>query len=551
MRDKLYYLIWLFTVFFVVSCEDLEDTYDEFAGDGMIRYVGKCAEMDVQPGWGRLRVVWKNNLDATIKQVKITWKSDYDAETFVRYIDRQDTKQEGDMMDTVYLENLQNAVYTVRISNITADSTESIVEERYARPYTSLHEDLRSFTRGIVTFYEVNGKLIVDLDDDNENLKELILHFQDTDGAKHEWDIKKHMSESYFNEISFEFIRHSLFLLPEEDGVDIDFTQPITVERRGMLGGCIDEIKFDDDTLDLDEKVWSTGFMQLMVKENGPNWKDEIDHIKTVKIDYDMPNFLDLLYLPALENVILGKNRYMIEGHLTENLSTTDDYRGLMTLQFLKDIRGVKTEWYNKHYFENTWMISANMQYLTSIGVIDKDLLTRKGDLSVPDDIKPLDTKGWEVTCSDTIFNGTKEDGAGWLLDDDPKTYFSPGQALSATVFEVTFDMKTLQDLHGFKVVQYNPGDIASEYINRELGWLLSSLKIEVSQDGYVWNMATYEDGGITIGDALGETTLIYIPEALQKPVRYIRLSVASRQVSEISGGTPLFSLRLGDFIPF
>lgn len=36
---KLYYIIGLLTALFVVSCsESLEETYDEFAGDGMIRY---------------------------------------------------------------------------------------------------------------------------------------------------------------------------------------------------------------------------------------------------------------------------------------------------------------------------------------------------------------------------------------------------------------------------------------------------------------------------------------------------------------------------------
>ena len=39
MRNKLYYILWLLAVLFMASCEDLEDTYDEFAGDGKIRYV--------------------------------------------------------------------------------------------------------------------------------------------------------------------------------------------------------------------------------------------------------------------------------------------------------------------------------------------------------------------------------------------------------------------------------------------------------------------------------------------------------------------------------
>ena len=45
MERKLYYIAWLFAALFVIGCEDLEDTYDEYAGDGMIRYVGKCSNV--------------------------------------------------------------------------------------------------------------------------------------------------------------------------------------------------------------------------------------------------------------------------------------------------------------------------------------------------------------------------------------------------------------------------------------------------------------------------------------------------------------------------
>mgnify|MGYP000369353900 FL=1 len=55
MTRKLYYTIGLFAVLFAAGCsESLEETYDEFAGDGMIRYLGKCADVEVNPGWERL-----------------------------------------------------------------------------------------------------------------------------------------------------------------------------------------------------------------------------------------------------------------------------------------------------------------------------------------------------------------------------------------------------------------------------------------------------------------------------------------------------------------
>ena len=45
------------------GCEDLEDTYEEYAGDGAVRYLAKCENLSVESGWERLIVKWDNKLD--------------------------------------------------------------------------------------------------------------------------------------------------------------------------------------------------------------------------------------------------------------------------------------------------------------------------------------------------------------------------------------------------------------------------------------------------------------------------------------------------------
>ena len=70
------------------------------------------------------------------------------------------------------------------------------------------------------------------------------------------------------------------------------------------------------------------------------------------------------------------------------------------------------------------------------------------------------------------------------------------------------------------------------------------------SLDGYEWELATYEDG-TNIGNSLGETTMIRIPEELQdRQIRYIRLTIANKAVGTLDGRTT-YSLRLGSFIPY
>lgn len=536
MRRKLYQIVWLFVAFFIVSCEDLEDTYDKYAGHGVIRYVGKCSDLEVQPGWNRLKIKWKGNLDAAVERVKITWKAETDIEPNVRFVEPLSILEHESLIDSIFLENLSDAVYTVTVSNLSADSSESIVEYAYARPYTENHEDLRTFTRGIINFYKLGGKLVVFLDEDNENLKEVKLCFWGTDEKEYIWNIKDHMNKklSYGG-------RDYAFLLPEEEGVEIDFSKPLLVKRRGTIVGCIDEINFKDEPLSLDERVWSAGFIQCLMKNYGEVTDEAINSVETIELDYDMLTLQDLFYFPNLKKVILGKNRYMKDEFVDVNISTTDAYLGLVSLQFLKDVRGVNVERYNTHYFK-----SLDINNLIRSGKIKAGLIEEKGNtnLEVMPNIVPLDTTGWSVTCSDTTYNGYKTNGASWLLDHDAKTYFEPGLTSNATIFEVKFDMKKPTMVKGFKVVQ------PSSEIT-DIKYLLASLKIEVSEDGFSWENATHEDGGILIGNTPEEITFINIPEILQKSVRYIRLTMANQQVNATSGGIPLFSLRLGDFIPF
>lgn len=549
MKRELYYITCLFAMLFVIGCEDLEDTYDEYAGDGMVRYIGKCLNVEVQPGWKRLRVSWKNNLDAAIKSVKVTCSSG-DDEPLVYYIDRQNVVGDENLMDTLYIKDLKNAIYTVRVSSVSVDGIESLVEEKYSRPYSEEHEDLRSFTRGIVNFYKLENKLAVCVDENNDNLKELVLIYQDLRGELREWNVKDHMDDTLALNSWLgrqPICRDYMFLLPEEDENGIDFSQPLRVKRRGMLAGCLDEVNFKDDILDLNEKIWSTSFSQLMVKNYGENWENEIDRIETLELDYDISTFQDLMYFPNLKKVILGKNRYMDETYAMSHASVTDQYIGLVTLQFLMDTReNFTVERYNKHYFGRYNMMDIVQVYKMAGKLKRSFSLIEKGGANLNDkpSVVPLDVTDWDVTCSDTVYNGYKDNGAAWLLDDDAYTYFEPGQTLEASVIEVIFDMKKEQKVHGFKVMQYPRNDKGDQ------NYLLSSIKIEFSNDGYTWELATNEDGAISIGNAPGEVTFIDIPQDKQRNVRYVRLSMGNQQVGDVKG-TALFNLRLGSCMPY
>ena len=71
MRKHIINLLFAAVAFMTGCSESLEDTYSDFAGDGKIRYVAKCSDLDITAGWERLIVNWVNGTDATIDKIKV------------------------------------------------------------------------------------------------------------------------------------------------------------------------------------------------------------------------------------------------------------------------------------------------------------------------------------------------------------------------------------------------------------------------------------------------------------------------------------------------
>ena len=71
MKIKNISLIVMAALAFMTSCDSIEDTYKEFAGDGPIRYAGKCTDISVKPGWECLRVNWTCSDDPTVKNILV------------------------------------------------------------------------------------------------------------------------------------------------------------------------------------------------------------------------------------------------------------------------------------------------------------------------------------------------------------------------------------------------------------------------------------------------------------------------------------------------
>ena len=78
------YLWILFPFLIVWGCEDLEDTYSDYAGDGPIRYLTNCDSITLTTSWESIIVRWQNNADPIADSVKITWSlNDFSRDTLL------------------------------------------------------------------------------------------------------------------------------------------------------------------------------------------------------------------------------------------------------------------------------------------------------------------------------------------------------------------------------------------------------------------------------------------------------------------------------------
>lgn len=115
----------------------LEETYSNYTGDGTIRYLGKCKDLSVSPGWQRLIVKWTNHVDPVIDKIKVSWTLDG--------VTRDSLLEKGTTECNIH--NLKNGTYKVSVQSVDKDGNCSLPVLDYKRPYTLEHENVISFTR--------------------------------------------------------------------------------------------------------------------------------------------------------------------------------------------------------------------------------------------------------------------------------------------------------------------------------------------------------------------------------------------------------------------
>ena len=488
LKSMICSMVFLFTI---TACQDIKDTYADFAGNGEIRYVGKCDDLTVTPGWKRLIVNWTNNVDPIISKVKVKWSNDKTADSVL--LDRG--------VHTYSISNLVNETYKIEVSSLDEKGQSSLSTTIYGRPYTLEHEEIISFTRIIAKQYFFGNHLILQFAGWQNGIENAYLQYTKKDGTVGKLDIDEYLTDE------------SLYVLPDE----IDPSKPVTLYRTGRISDCPDLITFDPYELS-HQKTYTADFKNFIQQKYGTNshqmlfngiinddWANEVS---TIELDADMDSFEDLLNLPNIKKLTLGKNTYLTARGAED--ATRGQYQlynlslSKKVLNFLHDENGLTVERYNKHYKK-----LKKLSYLKEMG-----------EAKLPE-LKLFDLSQAKITVAPTDeegFNSHPE----FLIDGKLTSCWKPLPTSNMKTYVFNIDLGKEVEANGFKIVQKDFGeydednDIAPQRVN-----------IEYADKNGSFEDASFEHD-IYIGTSTGQTMLIPIKGGRHK-VRYIQLSIPAQ----------------------
>lgn len=511
MMEKLNIKIYIlfFCVLFASCSESLEDTYKEYAGDGKIRYLAKCYDLTVKPGWKRVELNWKNGIDNTVTNIKVRWE--VNGVTEERILDKDETY--------LNVTDLKDGSYMFEVFALDGNGEKSMSVVNYGRPYTENHEVVRTFTRAIVRHYKINNNLVMFMDKWNDNIEEIKLHYTDLNDMAQEVLFDKDFFDKKLTVVS-----------------DINLTKEIKVSRKGRVEGCIDLIEFSDYILG-NEIALNSDFKLAIrnrygLTDQSPEEKVKLDQFLAttteLEFDYNLTSLENIMYCPNLKTISLGKNRFLNANYLIESIYSVlfEKDKTLEILDFIKtnNILDFKVEKYADHYLQK----------------VTRDYILDMGIPKMPDNLNYIgQDKIVSTECSIPEIpehNSKIED----IFDNDPTTQWFPVQSGSPRQFEFSIDLDKAYPIKGFLLRQRGFDPKTSTEL---LKYLPSTIEISVSKDYLVWTNATHIIIN-TIGRGPGEVTLL--PMAMPGDVKYIRFKISDQYLSPAVYGSTL-----ADFIPY
>lgn len=473
MKNIKYFLIIIIAI--MSSCEDMEDTYSDFTGNGKIRYVGKCTDLKIESGWERLKLSWKNSADPTIDSTKIVWEIENVKDSVVL---------KGDVTSYETDANLENKEYVFNVYAIDDKGNHSLKTTGYGNPFTNEHILVKSFYNMEDKHFFIEDNLIVFWGDYNSNItNSYIAYYQD--GIEKKIPITQDIIGDYLLELN-----------------NLDEDKDVTITRSGLLEECYDTIHFNPYKLLRETSNFRPDFTEQLKSTYNLNEIDSefINNLKVLSLDYNLTSLDDVLSFPDLEKIIIGGNRFMHPSHLTESLSLLEEQEvSVFLLDKLQQLKGVEVEIYNNHY-----------------GIVNYIPFATDGGNPTFPTIDPLNTEGWSITSS------TEEEGYDSnpvnLLDNNVNTLWKP--LTSEAVMrehELVIDMKAVKEIKGFVVTQ------PENTVAYDPAYYPANIQVLISNDGVIWENP-FSVKLKPLGKSPGERTILKLKEALTTQFVKIKL---------------------------
>lgn len=470
-------------LFSLISCTDLEDTYKEMAGDGPIRYIGKCKDISIEPRWEKLELKWINSIDATITNIKITWKN----EDIIK-----DTLLPKESTMCV-IPNLQDGSYEVTIQSIDEYGVTSLPEIIYGRPFSMNHEIVRGFTRVVTKHFIVSDRLVMFFDSWEDNLEAASVDYTDVNGVEKSFELTR------------EILATKYYLLPDR----INTLKPVNIRRQGYIEDCEDLIDFEPYELK-HGYAFATDFKYILWSKYGQSdvEADFVENIEELEIDFSITTLEDILYFPKLKKIHLAKNRFQSPLYLSKygNASVVNEKeRSLFALKLANELFGIEVERYNSHF-----ELGEELSFLKEMG---------NPEIPVRDFISLNDLK-YKCVIGDDVYEDSNLDR---LFDDDLFTAWLPETSTTSRKFEIEFDLGTEKSLSGIQVAQRSFDPVTDpNYDNLKP----TTISVMLSSDGGYWRDATYVSEN-KLGDTVGEVTeLMFEPGKRARYVKFIIVDV-------------------------
>ena len=294
-----------------------------------------------------------------------------------------------------------------------------------------------------------------------------------------------------------------------EDKIDAETT--LTVYSYGHLEGCVDAIVVSTELERA--RVYTDGFKALMLTRYGiaELTEEAVAGLETLEIDYDIDSFEDIMNMPGLKKLVLGKNRHLSEEVLGQDVSAskiTDLEISKFAMEVMAElVSDFKVERYNKHYFPETY-----------------DFVEEKGNPVLPD-LAYLNSGTWTYECVVTPKVGEYYSKGYERLFDLNATAWAPFAHGVSLEYEITVDMQEMKRVNGFAIEQV-ASDVATSAKKR--AFMARKVQVRFSADGSVWTEAI----DYTLGTTLGEIDLLSI--AAPTNARYLKFVLTDQNYRNV-----------------